>query len=238
VKFNNCHDIAAVTGATVFSGPGGANLANPTIGDFGKARRIVSTKDHTTIIGGSGDRSKLEARVANVKTQLAEAKSHFDKDKLQDRLAKLVGGVSLIKVGGATESEVKETKQRVEDAVQATVAAAEEGVLPGGGNALAVIASEMGEGEPGYNVIRRALTAPVATILGNAGLTARPADEWDKGYDVRTMQWKDSLMAAGIIDPAKVARVALQNAASIASTLITSSASITFVEKAKSSRDV
>lgn len=238
VKTDNLHDIAAVTGATVFGGAGGSDLMNPVVGSFGRARRVVATKDHTTIVGGSGDREKLNDRIENVKAQLASAQSMFDKDKLKDRLSRLTGGVSLIKVGGATESEIKELKQRIEDAVQAVVAASEEGVLPGGGNALAVIAQEMGDGDPGHKVVQRALFSPIATILGNAGEISREEQEWDKGYDVRSMAPQDSLLAAGIIDPAKVTRVALQNAASVASSLITSSAAITFKEKAKSSRDV
>lgn len=239
VKLNNTHDIAAVTGATVFGGPAGSKLEEASFVDFGRVRSVTSTKEHTTLVGGAGDHTKLEKLVENVKNQLAEAQSHFDKEKLNNRLSRLVGGVSLIKVGGATESEIKEAKQRFEDSLQAVVAAHEEGIIPGGGNALAVIAEDMGmEGDPGHKVVMRSLRAPMATILGNAGKSVSGTPLWDKGYDVRTMELKESLLDAGIIDPAKVTRVALQNAASVASTLITTTASISFLEKAKSSRDV
>lgn len=240
VKLDNASDIAAVTGATVFGGPSGAKLSDPQITDFGRVRSVTSTKDHTTMVGGAGDRTKLEQVVANVKGQLAESKSKFDIEKLNNRLSRLVGGVSLIKVGGSTESEIKELRDRIEDAVQATVAAAEEGVLPGAGNALSVIGQKMQENpdSPGWNVVKRALLAPMATLYSNADIAMEEVQKWDEGFDLRTGKFCDSLLTSGIIDPAKVVRVSLQNAASVAATLASSSASLTYKEHAKSSRDV
>lgn len=239
VKLNNASDLAAVTGGVVFGGGSGADLSDPKIEQIGRARSVTSTKEHTTVVGGAGDLEKLQVLVNNVKEQLKNAQSKFDVEKLNNRLSRLTGGVSVIRVGGATESEIKELKDRIEDAVQATVAASEEGVLPGAGNALAHIAIGMGDGDPGHNVVKRALMSPMFTILGNAGISMEgQAIEWDKGYDARTGEAKESLMAAGIIDPAKVTRVALQNAASVAATLASTSAAVSFREKAKSSRDV
>lgn len=231
-KTETLKDVAAVTGATVIGGETGLTLDKVKLEHLGRARRVVATQEHTTIIDGFGKKEAVEVRVKEVKNLLEKAESQFDKDKLSQRLAKLTGGVAVIKVGAPTESEVKEIKDRVEDAVQATSAAAEEGVLPGGGNAL-YCAIDIVDGP----VLKKALCAPFDQIRENAGLSESPVKvEWDKGTDVRIGEHVESLMKAGVIDPTKVARTALENAASIAGLLVLSSAAVTFTKKTEGRR--
>ena len=224
-KTETLKDIAAVTGAVVVGGETGLTIDKVKLEHLGRARRVVATKDHTTVVDGSGVKEKIEARIKEVKNLLENAESQFDKDKLSQRLAKLSGGVAVIRVGAPTETEVKELKDRVEDAVQATTAAAEEGVLPGAGNALYCASYVMDK-----SVLREALKAPHEQILVNAGLACGPIS-WDRGIDSRTGEGVESLMSAGIIDPTKVTRTALENPASIAGQLVMASAAVTFKKK-------
>ncbi len=230
-------DIATLTGGKCLAEELGIKLENVTIKDLGKAKRVVIDKDNTTIVDGAGDKKEIEARVAQIRAQVAETSSDYDREKLQERLAKLVGGVAVINVGAATETEMKEKKARVEDALHATRAAVEEGIVPGGGVALlrclaAVEKLKLSEEEQaGVNIIRRALEEPARQIAENAGVEgAIVVDEIKKnkgsyGYNASKEKFED-LIAAGIIDPTKVTRNALQNAASVASLMITTEALI------------
>ncbi|NYZ17173.1 chaperonin GroEL [Azospirillum sp. RWY-5-1] len=232
-------DIAILTGGQVVSEELGVKLDNVTIDMLGRAGKVVITKDDTTIVNGAGDKAAITARVAQIKVQIEETTSDYDREKLQERLAKLAGGVAVIRVGGATEVEVKERKDRVDDAVHATRAAVEEGILPGGGVALARAAAALAGLKPanddqrvGIDIVRRALTAPVRQIATNAGVdgsivVGKLADSSDYGwgYDAYKGEWVD-LVKAGIIDPAKVVRTALQDAASVAGLLITTEAMV------------
>ena len=227
-------DIAILTGATLITEELGMKIENVTIDMLGSADKVKINKDNTTIVNGSGDKDELSARVIQIKSQISESTSEYDKEKLEERLAKLAGGVAVIKVGGATEVEVKEKKDRVEDALNATKAAVEEGILPGGGVALLhsitvldSVVTENDDQEVGVNVLRRALEAPVRQISHNAGLEGAVIvnkilenDSFNFGYDAEKGEYKD-MVQAGVIDPLKVVRVSLQSAASIAGIMST-----------------
>lgn len=238
-------DIATVVGGKVIAEEVGLKLENTTPEMLGSAHRVIATKDNTTIVGGKGDRDAIEKRIKMLKTQLAKTESSFDKEKLQERLAKLAGGVAVIKVGAATETEQKDMKLRIEDAINATKAALEEGVVPGGGVALirALQAIEKLKLETdevtGANIVRRALEEPLRLIAQNAGVDgAVVAAEVKKGqgaygFNAALLKYED-LMAAGIIDPTKVVRSALQNAVSIAGMFLTTEAVVTELPEKKS----
>ncbi len=231
-------DIAIVTGATYISEDLGRKLESIELTDLGSARKVVSTKDHTTFVDGKGDKATIEARASALKKQLEQTDSSYDKEKIQERLAKLAGGIGVIKVGAATEVEMKEKKHRIEDAIAATKAAVEEGIVPGGGVALlrAMKALETlkveGEEEVGVRILRRAMEEPLRQIAANAGKDgAVVAEEVKKqtgsmGYNAETDVYED-MIKAGIIDPAKVTRFALQNATSIAALFLTTECVIT-----------
>ncbi len=230
-------DIAILTGGTVISEEVGLKLENTTLDLLGKARKIVVTKDDTTIVEGAGSLEEVQARIKQIKQEIENSDSDWDREKLSERLAKLSGGVAVIKVGAATEVELKEKKHRIEDAIQATRAAVEEGIVPGGGVALlrATAAVDKLRGgsddvKAGRQIVRRALEAPLRQISVNAGFEGgvvvervRTSDDLSFGFNAATGVYED-LMAAGIIDPAKVTRSTLQNAASIAALLITTEA--------------
>jgi chaperonin GroEL len=235
-------DIAAVTGAQVVSEEIGRTLDSVTVADLGSARRVVSTKDDTTFIEGAGDPDTIQGRIEQIRTQIETTTSDFDREKLQERLAKLSGGVAVIKIGAATETELKEKKHRVEDALSATRAAVEEGIVPGGGvaliNALSSLDAVQAEGDiqTGVNILRRALEEPLRGIVSNAGMDGGVAMELVRraqteqknpnvGYDVIGEHYVDMLQA-GIIDPVKVTRSAVENAASIAGMILTTEALI------------
>ena len=235
-------DIAAVTGAQVISEEIGRKLDGVMVADLGSARRVVSTKDDTTFIEGAGDPDAIKGRIDQIRTQIENTTSDFDREKLQERLAKLAGGVAVIKVGAATETELKEKKHRIEDALSATRAAVEEGIVPGGGVALINALSALdgvkatGDIQTGVNIFRRALEEPLRGIVSNAGMDGGVAIEMVRraqteqknpniGYDVMAEQYVD-MLRAGIIDPAKVTRSAVENAASIAGMILTTEALI------------
>ncbi|MEO8706403.1 MAG: TCP-1/cpn60 chaperonin family protein, partial [Kofleriaceae bacterium] len=225
------------TGGRAMTEDLGEKLENLTLADLGRAKRITVDKDHTTIVEGAGAKDAVEARVKSVRREIADTTSDYDKEKLQERLAKLAGGVAVIKVGAATEVELKEKKARVEDAMNATRAAVEEGVVPGGGVALlrciAMLESLKFDDERRYGVqiIRRALEEPLRQIAENAGVegsvvVANVAEKaGGYGYNAATDVYED-LVKAGVIDPTKVVRVALQNAASVAALMLTTEAAI------------
>ncbi len=233
-------DIAILTGGTVISEEIGRNLEGAELSDLGRARRIVSTKDDTTIVEGGGDEAQIAGRVEQIKAQIETTTSDFDREKLQERLAKLSGGVAVVKVGAATETELKEKKHRVEDALSATRAAVEEGVVPGGGVALVQAAvaldsdSSTGDVATGVNILRRALEEPMRGIAENAGqdgsviiseIRRRHAETSNQniGYDVLRNEYGD-MIEFGIIDPVKVTRSAVENATSIAAMILTTGA--------------
>ena len=226
-------DIAVLTGGNVISEEVGFKLENAVLNDLGKAKRIVVDKDNTTIVDGAGKRPAIEGRIGEIRSQIDKSTSDYDKEKLQERLAKLAGGVAVINVGAATETEMKEKKARVEDALHATRAAVEEGIVPGGGVALlraqAVLGKFKGDSDEkiGVDIVRRALEEPIRMICFNAGaegsiIVEKVRESKDKnfGYNALTDEYED-LVAAGVIDPTKVTRTALQNAASIAGLLLT-----------------
>ena len=232
-------DIAIVTGGTLISEDLGIKLENVTLDMLGRAKRISIDKDNTTIIDGAGKKKDIEARISQIKAQIEDATSGYDKEKLQERLAKLAGGVAVIKVGGSTEVEVKERKDRVEDALHATRAAVEEGIVPGGGVALLRAIAALNKLKPGnedqkagINIVRKALSWPARLIAANAGedgaVVAGKILEtatYSFGYNAQTGEYGD-LTSQGVIDPAKVVRNALQGAASIAGLLITTEAMV------------
>jgi chaperonin GroEL len=237
-------DIAILTGGKVISEDLGIKLENVKLEDLGRAKKITIDKDNTTIVEGVGKQSDLEGRVKTLRAQMEDTTSDYDREKLQERLAKLVGGVAVIKVGAATETEMKEKKARVEDAMHATRAAVEEGIVPGGGVALVRAAKALekldlnkdGEGDPdeqiGVNIVRRALEEPLRQIVQNAGkegavVVERVRSEKNEsyGFNAATEAYED-LVKAGVIDPAKVTRTALQNAASIAGLMLTTEAMV------------
>ncbi|MCB5228909.1 MAG: chaperonin GroEL [Candidatus Cloacimonetes bacterium] len=237
-------DIAVLTGASVISEETGRKLETVTINDLGKAEKIFSTKDETTIVGGKGDNDAIKGRVEQIRVEIENTTSDYDREKLQERLAKLAGGVAIIRVGAATETELKEKKHRVEDALSATRAAVEEGIVPGGGvaliNAMSAVEDlkmDSDDAQIGVKIVRDALEIPMRKIAENAGKDgsvvvehARQAQVKEKnsriGYDVLTEEYCD-MVACGVIDPAKVTRGALENAASIAAMILTTEALIT-----------
>jgi len=231
-------DIAVLTGGTVISEDAGYKLENATLEYLGTCKRAVSDKDNTTIVGGNGTGDAIKARINEIKVQIDKTTSDYDREKLQERLAKLSGGVAVINVGAATEVEMKEKKARVEDALHATRAAVEEGIIPGGGVALLRTVSALDkvkvddEEKVGVDIMRRALEEPIRQIVENAGaepsiVTQAVRDgKGDYGYDARTDEYV-SMFKVGIIDPTKVARVAVQNAGSIAGMILTTEATVT-----------
>jgi len=239
-------DIAVLTGGQVISEDLGIKLENVTLNDLGSAKTIQIDKDDTTIIDGAGVREDIEGRVKQIRTQVEETTSDYDREKLQERLAKLVGGVAVIKVGAATETEMKERKARVEDALNATRAAVEEGIVPGGGVALLRCLSSLesmnldGEERFGVNIVKRALEEPLRIIANNAGhegsvVVQRVKNESDSlGFNAETETYED-LMKAGIMDPTKVVRLALQNAGSVAGLLLTTD--VVVAEKPKEKKN-
>jgi chaperonin GroEL len=251
-------DIAVLTGGTVITEDMGLKLDKAEITDLGKARKVIATKEHTTVVDGAGDKKKIEDRVAQMKAEYKESTSDYDKEKLQERMARLAGGVGVIKVGAFTETEMKAKKFKIEDALNATRAAVEEGIVIGGGAALAKIAPKLEEAvskgghfneneKLGAMIIRKALEAPLRQIAENTGVEpsgivayVQSSGEHD-GYDFMDydeMDWakgKKDLMKAGIVDPVKVTRLALENAVSIASTLVTSEAIVVDKPEPKSS---
>jgi chaperonin GroEL len=232
-------DIAIVTSGEVISEELGIKLENVKINQLGQAKKVRITKDDTTIIDGSGKKKDIQDRVAQIKAQIEETTSDYDKEKLQERLAKLAGGVAVIRVGGATEIEVKERKDRVDDALNATRAAVEEGIVPGGGVALLYASKSLEtlhvedeDQKAGVNIVRKAIQAPIRQILENAGVEASPVvhrllsgKSSTAGYDAQKEDYVD-MIEAGIIDPTKVVRTALQDAASVAGLLLTTEAMI------------
>ena len=238
-------DIAILTGGQVVSEEVGMSLENASLEDLGTAKRIQVTKENTTIIDGAGSKKDIEARVNQIRAQIEEATSDYDKEKMQERVAKLAGGVALIKVGAATEVEMKEKKARVEDALHATRAAVEEGVVPGGGVALVRCIKEITnlkgdnpDQDMGVSIVRRALEEPLRQIVANAGddasvvLNAVREKQGNFGYNAGTGEYGD-MMEMGILDPTKVTRTALQNAASIAGLMITTEAMVAEIPEEK-----
>ena len=239
-------DIAVLTAGTMIAEDLGIKLENVTLQMLGKAKRVRIEKENTTIIDGAGKKQDIEGRIAQIKAQIEETTSDYDKEKLQERLAKLAGGVAVIRVGGSTEVEVKEKKDRVDDAMHATKAAVEEGIVPGGGVALlrakaaiGKLSDENADVQAGINIVLRALEAPIRQIVENAGvegsivvgkITENKSQTY--GFDAQTEQYVD-MLSAGIVDPAKVVRVALQDAASVAGLMITTEAMVAETPKKK-----
>lgn len=230
-------DIAALTAGQMISEDLGIKLENVSLDMLGKAKKVIISKEDTTIIDGAGARKEIEARCAQIRAQIEETSSDYDREKLQERLAKLAGGVAVLKVGGATEVEVKERKDRVDDALHATRAAVEEGIVPGGGVTLLYAARSLDkvqaandDEKAGINIVRRALQAPLRQIVENAGLDGAvvagkllESDDTTYGFDAQNLDYVD-MIKAGIIDPTKVVRTALQDAASVAGLMITTEA--------------
>jgi len=237
-------DIAILTGGQVISEELGRTLENATLEDLGQADRVVIDKENTTIVGGKGDKSAVEARIKEIKAQIEVTTSEYDKEKLQERLAKLSGGVAVIKVGAATETEMKEKKDRVDDALSATKAAVEEGIVIGGGTALIRAANRVnlelcGDEKIGAEIILRAIKAPLKQIAENAGYdpgvianSVENSENENIGFNAATGEYVD-MFEAGIVDPAKVERVALQNAVSVASLLLTTEATVSEIKEEK-----
>ena len=235
-------DIAILTGGQVISEETGIRLENIVVGMLGTARRVVVDKDNTTIVGGSGAKEAVDGRVAQIRTQIEETTSEYDREKLEERLAKLAGGVAVVNVGAATEVEMKEKKARFEDALAATRAAVEEGIVPGGGTALLRAAASLGDlelagdQETGLNIIRRSLLSPVRAIAENAGMEGSVVvatvqeGEGNYGFNAATAEYGD-MLDDGVVDPTKVVRSALQNASSIAGLLLTTETLITEIEE-------
>jgi chaperonin GroEL len=239
-------DIAILTGATVISEETGRKLDSAEVADLGRAEKVVSDKDNTTVIGGKGDAKGIKGRIEQIRVEIDKTTSDYDREKLQERLAKLSGGVAIIRVGAATETELKEKKHRVEDALSATRAAVEEGIVPGGGVALLNAMKELDglkvEGDDattGVNIVRKALEVPMRRIAANAGfdgsvIVENVRQEQAKtkntkiGFDILTEKLED-MVKGGVIDPAKVTRGALENATSIAAMILTTEALITDV---------
>ena len=240
-------DIAVLTGGQVASDDTGTKLENMTLADLGTAKRVVVDKDNTTIVDGAGKSEDIKARVKQIRAQIEDSTSDYDREKLQERLAKLVGGVAVVHVGAATEVEMKEKKDRVEDALNATRAAVEEGIVPGGGTALIRVSKVLSDIKPadddelaGVNIIRRAIEEPLRQIAHNAGFEGSIVVEKVRagkdgfGFNAATGEYED-LIKAGVIDPKKVTRTALQNAASVASLLLTTECAI--AEKPEPKKD-
>ena len=236
------HDIAILTGGTVIAEETGGSLETATVDDLGQAEKVVADKENTVVVSGKGDADQIKGRVEQIRVEIEKSTSDYDSEKLQERLAKLSGGVAIIRVGAATENELKEKKHRVEDALSATRAAVEEGIVPGGGvallNAMVGLEGLIGDNadeQTGINMVQKALTVPMHKIAENAGkdgsviVSNVQREENDKvGYNVLTEEYVD-MIAAGVIDPAKVTRGALENAASIAAMILTTEALITDV---------
>jgi chaperonin GroEL len=232
-------DIAVLTGGQVISEDLGIKLESVTLNMLGKAKRVLIEKENTTIVEGNGQKDDIKGRCNQIRAQIEETTSDYDREKLQERLAKLAGGVAVIRVGGSTEVEVKERKDRVDDALHATRAAVEEGIVPGGGVALArsslilaKIPSDNDDQRFGIEIVRKALQTPLRQIAENAGEDGAviagkilDKDEYSWGFDAQNGEFKD-LVAAGIIDPTKVVRTALQDAASVAGLLVTTEAMV------------
>jgi chaperonin GroEL len=232
-------DIAVLTGGQAISEDLGIKLENVNLSMLGRAKKVMIDKENTTIVNGSGKKADIEARITQIKAQIEETTSDYDREKLQERLAKLAGGVAVIRVGGATEIEVKERKDRVDDALHATRAAVEEGILPGGGVALlraskvlAKLNAANDDQKTGIEIVRRALSAPARQIALNAGEDGSvivgkvlEKDQYSFGFDAQNGEY-GNLVSKGIIDPTKVVRAALQNAASVAGLLITTEAMV------------
>jgi chaperonin GroEL len=241
-------DIAILTGGTMISADLGIKLENVTINMLGRAKKVMIDKENTTIVGGAGKKTDIQARIAQIKAQIEETTSDYDREKLQERLAKLAGGVAVLRVGGATEIEVKERKDRVDDAMHATRAAVEEGILPGGGvallrgiKALEKLKVHNDDQRTGIEIVKKALSWPVRQIATNAGEDGSivvgkilEKDTYAFGYDAQTGEY-GNLVSKGIIDPTKVVRIALQGAASIAGLLITTEAMVAELPKKQSS---
>ena len=239
-------DLAILTGGQVISEELGMKLENTTIDMLGSAKRVVITKDDTTIIDGNGDKKEIEARKTQIKKEIEKTTSDYDREKLQERLGKLSGGVAVLKVGGSSEVEVKEKKDRIDDALNATRAAVKEGVVAGGGTALLYATKALEEVQPtnqdqkvGVDIIRRALQAPIRQIAENAGVDGAvvagkllESSDYNFGYNAATGEYTD-MIKAGIVDPTKVVRTALQDAASVASLLITTEAMVTELPEPK-----
>ncbi len=239
-------DIAILTGGTMISEDMGVKLEGVSIDDLGKAKKITITKEETTIVEGAGAQDKIQGRVKQIKAQIEETTSDYDREKLQERLAKIVGGVAVINVGAATETEMKEKKARVEDALHATRAAVEEGIVPGGGVALLRALTALNnlklehDQQIGVNIVKKALEEPIRQIVTNGGLESslivekvKKAKDANQGFDAQSEKYVD-MMEAGIIDPTKVTRTALQNAASVAGLMLTTEVMITDIpEKEK-----
>src|SRR5207245_568938 len=238
-------DISTLTGGQVISEDIGIKLENVKLTDLGRAKRVTVDKDNTTIVEGYGDPKKIEGRVKQIKAQIEETTSDYDREKLQERLAKIVGGVAVINVGASTETEMKEKKARVEDALHATKAAVEEGVVPGGGVALLRCAPalekvklDIADQQVGINIVKRALEEPIRQIVGNAGqegsvVVERVRKEKESmGFDAATEKYAD-MFEAGIIDATKVVRCALQNAASVAGLMLTTEVMVTEIPEEK-----
>ncbi|MDO9087543.1 MAG: chaperonin GroEL [Anaerolineaceae bacterium] len=239
-------DIATLTGAQVISEETGRKLETTTVADLGRAEKVVADKDNTTIVGGKGDEAGIKGRIDQIKVEIDKTTSDYDREKLQERLAKLAGGVAIIRVGAATETELKEKKHRVEDALSATRAAVEEGIVPGGGvaliNAIHVLDDlkmQYDDEQTGVNIVRKSLEVPMRRITENAGKEGsviienvrkaqKESNNMQIGYDVLTSEYCD-MVKSGVIDPAKVTRGALENAASIAAMILTTEALITDV---------
>ena len=239
-------DIAILTGGKSIMEETGIKLEGVKLEDLGKAKRVTIDKDNTTIVDGGGTQKAIEGRIKQLRTQIDETTSDYDREKLQERLAKLAGGVAIIKVGAATETEMKEKKARVEDALHATRAAVEEGIVPGGGVALLRAAKKLhgmkvdGDEQIGVDIIKRACEEPIRQIVHNAGVEGaivigkiRENDEAHFGYNAQTDKYED-LVKSGVIDPAKVTRSALQNAASIAGLMLTTEAMVCEIPEKKS----
>ncbi|MFA6130924.1 MAG: chaperonin GroEL [Patescibacteria group bacterium] len=241
-------DLAIATGATVISEEKGLKLESTTLEQLGRARKVIATKDATTIVDGTGNRTAIDERIRQIRAQISETTSDFDREKLEERLAKLAGGVAVIKVGAASEVEMKEKKHRIEDAVSATKAAIEEGIVPGGGVALLRVKKmlqtlhdhmTLKEEALGVDVVSKSLEEPLRQIAENAGAKGDivvervMARDGAYGFNALTNTYEEDMTAAGIIDPAKVTRSAVQNAASIASMIITTEAAITEIPKAE-----
>jgi chaperonin GroEL len=238
-------DIATLTGGKAITEDLGIKLENIKLEDLGKAKKVVVDKDNTTIVEGAGKTGAIEGRIKQLRAQIEETTSDYDREKLQERLAKLAGGVAVIKVGAATETAMKEKKARVEDALNATRAAVEEGIVAGGGVALLRASTAIdglkleGDEKVGAHIVKRALEEPIRRIVENAGLEGSVVVEKVKaekgvtrGFDAESLEYVD-MMQAGIIDPTKVERVALQNAASVASLLLTTEALVTDLPEEK-----
>ncbi len=232
-------DIAVLTGGQVISEEVGRKLDSTEIEDLGRCNRVESTKDDTTFVGGAGDKKAIEGRINEIKAQIEQTTSDYDREKLQERMAKMSGGVAILKVGAATEVEMKEKKQRVEDALEATRAAVEEGIVPGGGtilirasDALKKVKAPSADEQTGIGILERALLAPIRVIATNSGaegaviLNKVSEEGGNYGYDAQAEKFGD-MFELGIIDPAKVTRAAVENAVSVAGMILTTESLIT-----------